>query len=110
MKILAVDDIPQNLTAIRETLTKRGHRVTTAEDGQMALELISDGLDFDLLITDQNMPRLTGAELVRRLRNQGFRQPMLILTSVPSSVPKGVGQTAVYDKMHFFRMLDDWNL
>lgn len=110
MKILAVDDIPQNLTAIREVLAKRGHQVSLAEDGQAALDLISGGLEFDLLITDQNMPRLTGAELVQRLRQKGYRQPMLILTSLPSSVPDGAGQTAVYDKRHFFRMLDEWGL
>lgn len=110
MKILAVDDISQNLTAIEEVLAKRGHRVSLAVDGQDALDLIIGGLEFDLLITDQNMPRLTGAGLVKRLRQMGYGQPMLILTSLPSSVPDGAGQDAVYDKRHFFRMLDEWGL
>lgn len=110
MKILVADDLQPNLEAIKQELTKRGHQVVTVEDGQAALNLVSEGLQFDLLITDQNMPRLSGAELVQRLRQMGLKQPMLILTSMPSSVPKNIGQTAVYDKQQFFQMLDDWDI
>jgi two-component system alkaline phosphatase synthesis response regulator PhoP len=110
MKILVVDDLLPNLQAIEQELTKRGHQVVTAEDGQVALDLVSEGLEFDLLVTDQNMPRLSGSDLIQRLRKLGLKQPMLVLTSLPSSVPKDVGQTAVYDKRQFFQMLNDWSI
>jgi DNA-binding response OmpR family regulator len=45
-----------------------GYEVEEAEDGQEALDFLEDGEIPDLLITDNNMPRMNGFQLVRRLR------------------------------------------
>lgn len=45
-----------------------GYEVEEAEDGQEALDFLEDGEIPDLLITDNNMPRINGFQLVRRLR------------------------------------------
>ncbi len=45
-----------------------GYEVLEAEDGQEALDFLEDGEIPDLLITDNNMPRMNGFQLVRRLR------------------------------------------
>ena len=45
-----------------------GYEIEEAEDGQEALEILEEGEIPDLLITDSNMPRVNGLQLVRRLR------------------------------------------
>jgi len=45
-----------------------GYEIEEAEDGQEALELLDEGEVPDLLITDSNMPRMNGLQLVRKLR------------------------------------------
>ncbi len=67
-RVLLVDDDPMLLEMMRELLEYLGYRVTALPDGRAALELFrQDTSAFDLVITDQTMPGLTGAELTREL-------------------------------------------
>ncbi len=64
--VLLVDDEQSVRDVHREMLISLGYRVTTASDGQQALDLFrADTAQFDLLFTDMTMPGLTGAELSR---------------------------------------------
>ena len=59
-----------------------GHRVEIENDGEQALaRLILDPRAFDLLITDNNMPRMTGIDLVRRLGDASFSGKILVLSA-----------------------------
>ena len=49
-------------------LDDQGHRVTMAYSGKEALKILRAGEAFDLLITDQGMPGMTGAELIDTVR------------------------------------------
>ena len=69
------DDIWRELST--EALRKAGFRVDVAEDGEAGWEAIQLGR-YDLLITDNDMPRLTGIELVRRLRVEGYTLPAVL--------------------------------
>jgi len=60
--ILLVDDEPMTLRVMRLSLEKEGYQVSTAIDGQDALEKISASRP-DILITDIDMPRMTGKDL-----------------------------------------------
>ena len=67
--ILVVDDDKVVRRIVVAKLYGLGYEVEEAEDGQEALDLLlDDGEVPDLLITDNNMPRLNGFQLVRRLR------------------------------------------
>jgi two-component system KDP operon response regulator KdpE len=77
-RILVADDEAANRKVVRDALEKAGHDVETAIDGDEAARLFEDG-DFDLVVTDLNMPRLDGLELVRRIR-QSSSVPVLVLT------------------------------
>lgn len=71
MKILVVDDHPPNRLLLTQQLAFVGHRSVSAENGAQALRLWqSEQPPFDLVITDCNMPEMSGFELVRQLREQ----------------------------------------
>ena len=67
--ILAVDDSPSVLKMVDFALKTRGHEVTTAVDGQAALESL-ERRRFDLLVLDINMPRLDGLSLLKIVRER----------------------------------------
>ena len=93
--ILAVDDSASMRQMVSFTLKGAGYQVVEAVDGQDALEK-SATRDFDLVLTDQNMPRMDGINLTRKLReNPKFeRTPILILTTESSDEMKQVGRSA----------------
>ena len=84
--ILIAEDDANIALAVKTVLRKptNGANITIAFDGQEALECLQQG-DYDLLISDWNMPRLTGQELLAEVRaNTATAQlPFLMLTARP---------------------------
>jgi two-component system, OmpR family, KDP operon response regulator KdpE len=78
VRILAVDDEPQILRALRTSLTARGHDVLTAPNGETALDLLSTS-QFDLTILDLGLPGIDGVEVIRRLRSWSA-VPVIVLS------------------------------
>jgi len=73
---------------LRKGLTEEGHTATAAPDGVEGLELAKN-YEFDAIILDIMLPRLSGYDLVKRLRAEKVRTPILMLTardSVPDIV------------------------
>lgn len=68
---------------ICESLENAGFEVQGAEDGVAAVELLDGGFVPDLVVTDLNMPRMNGIELVRELRARADSSfiPILLLTT-----------------------------
>ena len=93
--ILAVDDSASIRQMVSFTLKSAGYQVTEAVDGQDALEK-SKGKTFDLVLTDQNMPRMDGITLVKNLRatSDYAHKPILILTTESSDAMKAQGKAA----------------
>jgi two-component system, chemotaxis family, chemotaxis protein CheY len=93
--ILAVDDSASMRQMVSFTLKNAGYNVVEAVDGQDALEKAATR-DFDLVLTDQNMPRLDGIGLTKKLRdNPKFKTtPILILTTESSDQMKQAGRGA----------------
>jgi two-component system chemotaxis response regulator CheY len=94
-RVLAVDDSPSIRQIVSFTLRGAGHDVIEAVDGQDALEK-SEGQTFDVVLTDQNMPRCDGLTLVRTLRQRDDfgSTPILMLTTESSSEMKDAGRQA----------------
>ena len=68
--ILIVDDEELNREIILEILDGQAYKLSTAEDGKIAWELLKDSIDtFDVIILDQVMPEMDGMELLTRIRN-----------------------------------------
>ncbi|CAN5379526.1 response regulator [soil metagenome] len=93
--ILAVDDSASMRQMVSYVLTNAGYDVVDAVDGVDAFEKASKR-SFDLVLTDQNMPRLDGIGLTKKLRSApGFAStPILILTTESSDQMKQAGREA----------------
>lgn len=93
--LLIVDDSTSMRQMVAFALTGGGYTVKEAEDGIAALELAKTQ-KFDAVITDVNMPRMDGIELIRQLRalpNYRFT-PLLMLTTESGADKKGEGKAA----------------
>jgi two-component system chemotaxis response regulator CheY len=88
-KVLIVDDSTTVRKALETTLTDAGYAVTEADNGQNALELAGHS-QFDLLITDLNMPKMDGMDFVREFRKlEGCRfTPAIMLTTESNTLKK----------------------
>ncbi len=82
LRILYADDMKQLREFMTIMLNREGHLVETVEDGAEALDWIDRApAAFDLLITDHHMPRLTGLELVRAVRQLPFAGKIIVFSS-----------------------------
>lgn len=81
-KILAVDDEPSIATSMHFIFERPRYELTSACDGNDALARYSaEPASYDVIITDNNMPHLTGVELVRTLRERGFGGKIMVLSA-----------------------------
>jgi len=78
VKVLAVDDEPQILRALRASLAARGHEVVTAPNGETALDVLAT-TDVDLVVLDLGLPGIDGLEVINRLRSWS-RVPVIVLS------------------------------
>ena len=84
MKILVVDDLSTMRRLIKNILKQIGFtNVDEAENGQAALAKIGDGGNYDFVISDWNMPEMTGIELLKQVRaNEATKDlPFLMVTA-----------------------------
>jgi DNA-binding NtrC family response regulator len=87
-KILVVDDDPNLLDLLVDTLTTIGYEADPAEDGIKALELLGKTV-YDLMISDIKMPVVDGIELLKRVRRYYPQLPVLLITGY--SAPEMIG-------------------
>lgn len=82
LNILLAEDERGVAFSVKFALESEGHSVCVFADGEQALRKISDSVQaIDLVITDNNMPRMTGLELVRLLRGIPFQGKALVLSA-----------------------------
>ena len=79
-EVLVVDDDSLVLANTAAMLEDLGHRVRLAASGEAALAALADDSAIDLVVTDQLMPQMTGAQLASRIRQQAPDLPILIVS------------------------------
>ncbi|MFC5461067.1 MHYT domain-containing protein [Massilia niabensis] len=85
LRVLAADDVPQNLELLQLLLARRGHTMTAVSDGAAVVE-IAGRQDFDLVLMDFQMPVLDGLRATRLIREQAEaagrpRVPVIAMTA-----------------------------
>jgi two-component system chemotaxis response regulator CheY len=81
VKVMLVDDSATMRTIERRCLKQLGVTdISEGEDGLQALQQF-DGSEFDLVITDWNMPRMDGLTLLREIRQRNTRVPVVMVTN-----------------------------
>ena len=80
LKILLVEDSPDNQQLVKSILTKRGAEVQLANNGLEGMQKASSE-DFNVILMDMQMPVLDGYAATERLRQQGYTKPIIALTA-----------------------------
>ena len=93
--ILIVDDSPSIRQMVEVTLKSANYLVTSAKDGQEALDICKH-TRFDFVLTDQNMPRMDGLTLIKSLRSLSAYSsvPIVVLTTEAGDAIKNQGKAA----------------
>jgi len=97
MKILLIEDDSKLLENIKKGLKTYGFRIDTAKDGEEGL-YIAQNNKYDVMIIDWMLPKLSGIDLVKKLRNEGIKTPILILTA----------KSGIEDKVEGLQVADDY--
>jgi CheY-like chemotaxis protein len=87
--VLVVDDEPEIRLIVEIQLKAAGYHVLDAENGEAALELLlSDGAPVDVVLLDLSMPRISGREVLERLRAAGRLDhlPVIVLSAHATEV------------------------
>jgi DNA-binding response OmpR family regulator len=81
MRLLLAEDTVALARSVAQGLTESGYTVDVVGDGESALHLATE-IAFDGIILDRMMPRLDGLSVLRKLRAQGVKTPVLLLTAL----------------------------
>lgn len=90
MRILLVEDDPKISSFVKLGLEDHDYNVTVAYDSAMAEKLIFSK-EYDLIILDVIIPGINGLELCKKIRREGVKTPILMLTSLDSVEDKVTG-------------------
>lgn len=80
-RILIAEDDADLAETLRDSLSGEGYEVTVATDGRQALDAFRSTLRPDLLLLDLMLPRVTGFDVLRQLRDDGVATPIVVLSA-----------------------------
>ncbi len=98
LNLLIVDDSKTAHLFVSSMLKDCPINFSHAYDGQEAVDLVSGGLNPDIILIDWEMPRLEGPDAVSQIRNCGFSGPILMITTrsspndIRAALQKGVSE------------------
>jgi len=97
LKVLFVDDEPALQALGEDLLVDEGYEVVCAASGRQALELFAQHeQQFDLVVTDESMPGMTGTELAQQLFQLAPQVPIILCSGyLLTMVDEGVGATNI---------------
>jgi len=81
MEILIAEDDEQIANSLKKNFTEEGNYVMIAQDGEEALKFLNS-IFFDVILLDWRMPKLSGIEVCRSIRQAGNKTPIILLTAL----------------------------
>ncbi len=114
-RILVVDDDPSVRQLVCLVLLRVGYQVDSAEDGEIGLEMLQamrhTPNPYVLLITDNNMPKMSGVDLIQKARSEGLALPIILATGTPPMNMESLQLAAILLKPftvdHLVRMVEN---
>jgi DNA-binding NtrC family response regulator len=96
-RVLLVDDEPMVLASLRETLRPEGHTLVMANSAKEALELAGQHT-FAVIVSDQQMPEMTGIELLREMKKLHPQAARILISALPSAdaMIEAVNQAGIF--------------
>lgn len=99
MKILVIEDEPKVASFIKQGLEEQSNNVTVAYDGFFGHKLATEN-EFDVIVLDLMIPYINGLDLCKKLREEGIKTPILMLTALGTTDDKVTGlETGADDYM-----------
>lgn len=95
-KILLVEDEKHLAKGLTFNLKKEGYKVTLAEDGAAAIDCLGKD-EFDMMILDLMLPKMSGMEVIKKVRETNIRFPVLMLTAKSNDEDRTLGFEAGAD-------------
>ena len=89
-RVLIVEDEPNMRMGLKDNLEFEGYEVETAENGEDGLNAILNN-NFDLVILDVMMPKMSGFDVCKNARTKGIKTPIILLTAKGEEIDKIVG-------------------
>ena len=89
-RVLIVEDDQSMAVALKDGFTYEGYQVALAQDGAAGLKLATEE-HSDLIVLDVMLPRMSGLDVCRRLRQNGSRIPIIMLTARGQEIDKVLG-------------------
>ena len=80
-RLLVADDSETVLLMLQRRLEMEGYEVQTATDGQEVIDALAEAADPDVILLDAMMPRKSGLDALRELRESGHRMPVLMISA-----------------------------
>jgi Signal transduction histidine kinase len=87
-KILIADDDMRNIYALSQKLNDMGMEVFTAENGSVALQMLKENPDIEIVIMDIMMPVMDGLEAIRKLRKQKQFEKLPVISLTAKAMPE----------------------
>jgi len=81
MKILIAEDDNEIANSLKKNFSEEGNQVFIAKDGEEAIHY-SNSILFDIILLDWRMPKLSGIEVCRKIRESGNKVPLILLTAL----------------------------
>src|ERR1700679_21676 len=101
-RILVVDDDICIRHLSSEALIAEGYRVDTAENGEEGWHALKSGSEsYDLLITDNSMPKLSGVDLIRKMRSASMELPVILASGTVPLHTESLDLAAILPKPFF---------
>ena len=89
-KILIVEDEPHMRMGLKDNLEFEGYEVDYAEDGELATSKILNN-QYSLILLDVMLPKVSGFDVCKRIRKEGIKTPVILVTAKGEEIDKVLG-------------------